>query len=131
MSQGASGANSGGGRQVDATSAASAGPAPFDPALFERVVRQTLAMAEDQDAETSADLQRLRVIAHRRKGQHLMLEPVVVEMVMAMLGPSFAGLDADPERYREIAMKISRALLDDPVASKRLENLWVRLAEIG
>jgi hypothetical protein len=60
-----------------------------------------------------------------------MLEPVVVEMVMAMLGSNFAGLDADPERYREIAMKIARTLLDDPVASKRMENLWVRLAEIG
>jgi membrane-anchored protein YejM (alkaline phosphatase superfamily) len=129
MSQGSSGSS--GARNVDAVSAQGVANAPFDPALFERVVRQTLALAEDQDAETSADLQKLRVIAHRRKGQHLMLEPVVVEMVMAMLGASFAGLDADPQRYREIAMKIARTLLEDPVASKRMENLWVRLAEIG
>jgi hypothetical protein len=131
MSQGASGSSDASDARNTDAAAPSSAQTPFDPALFERVVRQTLAMAEDNDAETSADLQKLRVIAHRRKGQHLMLEPVVIEMVMAMLGSNFAGLDADPERYREIAMKIARTLLDDPVASKRMENLWVRLAEIG
>lgn len=102
---------------------------PLDPALLERVVKQTLAAADEQDASTSADLQRLRMVAHRRKGQNLVLEPVVIEMVRAMLGAEFAGLDADPERFREISMRIARTLIDDPVSCKRLENLWARLAE--
>ncbi len=129
MSSGSSSREPSGGRPAGEKAADGAGAAPLDPALLERVVKQTLAAADVQDESTNADLQRLRSIAHRRKGQNLVLEPVVIEMVRAMLGAEFAGLDADPERFREISMKIARALLDDPVSCQRLENLWSRLAE--
>lgn len=129
MSSGSSASGSAGDRPAREPSAEAAGGMPLDPALLERVVKQTLAAADEQDASTSADLQRLRMVAHRRKGQNLVLEPVVIEMVRAMLGAEFAGLDADPERFREISMRIARTLIDDPVSCKRLENLWARLAE--
>jgi hypothetical protein len=103
--------------------------APIDPALLARVMEQTLAAADDKDTSVSGDLQRLKAIAHRRKGQNLVLEPVVIEMVRAMLGAEFAGLEADPERFKEVTMKIARTLLDDPTANKRLESLWSRLNE--
>jgi hypothetical protein len=130
MSSGSSGDASGGKQVREIISGEAAGSGPVDPALLARVLQQTLAAADEQDAANSADLQRLRAIAHRRKGQNLVLEPVVIEMVRGVLGAEFAGLDKDPERFNDITMRIARSLLDDPVANKRLENLWARLAEL-
>ncbi|MEX2188634.1 MAG: hypothetical protein WD875_17635 [Pirellulales bacterium] len=129
MSSGSSPSEPSGSRPSGEQLGDAAGAAAIDPALLERVVKQTLEAADEQDISSAVDLQRLRSIAHRRKGQNLVLEPVVIEMVRAMLGAEFAGLDADPERFREISMRIARTLLEDPVSCKRLENLWARLAE--
>jgi hypothetical protein len=59
-----------------------------------------------------------------------MVEPTVVELVRAVLGAEFAGLAADPERFKAMTVEIARALMDDPVASKRLEGMWKRLCEM-
>jgi hypothetical protein len=130
MSSGSTGGASGGKQVRESTTDGATGSVPVDPALLARVLQQTLAAADEKDAANSADLQRLRAIAHRRKGQNLVLEPVVIEMVRGVLGAEFAGLDKDPERFNEITMRIARSLLDDPVANKRLENLWARLADL-
>ncbi len=130
MSTGGSAGDSGGKQVRGINTDAAAGSAPVDPALLARVLQQTLAAADEQDPAHAADLQRLRAIAHRRKGQNLVLEPVVIEMVRGVLGAEFAGLDKDPVRFNEVTMRIARSLLDDPVANKRLENLWARLAEL-
>jgi hypothetical protein len=104
-------------------------PPPTDPALLEKVLERTRSAAESTDAADSADIQRLRSIAHRRKGQPLVVEPVVVEMVRAVLGAEFAGLDKDPERFRDMTLQIARTLMDDPAACKRLESMWRKLNE--
>ncbi len=100
-----------------------------DPHLLEKVVQETLAAMGAGEAADSVDLQRLKSIAHRRRGQKLTLEPVVVEMVRALLGPNFAGLNKDPEVFLAMSTQVARLLMDDPVSCRRLEILWSRLSE--
>lgn len=102
-----------------------------DPALLEKVLQQTLSAADDAIQVDPVHVQRLRAVAHRRGSQPLMVEPTVVELVRAVLGAEFAGLAEDPERFRAMTVEIARALMDDPVASKRLEGMWKRLCDLS
>ena len=111
------------------TTAAQPSTPPADPHLLEKVVQETLAAMGAGETVDSVDLQRLRNIAHRRKGQNLTLEPVVVEMVRALLGPNFAGLNDDPEVFLAMSTQVARSLMDDPESCRRLEILWSRLSE--
>jgi hypothetical protein len=101
-----------------------------DGVLLEKVVRQTLAAAESPAAVNPLDLQRLKAVAHRRRGQALAQEPVAVELVRAMLGPEFAGLDRTPDRYLAMSAQVAKTLLADPSSRERLERLWQRLCEM-
>lgn len=107
------------------------GPAPVkaDPALLEKVLLQTQSAAESLDPTSNVDVARLRAVAHRRKDLPLTLEPVVVEMVRAVMAVDFAGLENDPDRFRALTIDIARALMEDPAAVKRLEGLWSKLRE--
>jgi hypothetical protein len=101
-----------------------------DPALLEKVVLQTLdALGSAAQSADSIDVQRLRTVAHRRRGQPLTLEPVAIELVRAILGPDFGGLGDQPELFLSVSAQVARALMDDPSACRRLENLWARLCE--
>jgi hypothetical protein len=102
-----------------------------DPAILEKVLQQTLSAADDAISVDPIHVQRLRAVAHRRGSQPLMVEPTVVELVRAVLGADFAGLSADPERFKAMTVEIARALMDDPVASKRLEGMWKRLCDMS
>ena len=50
-------------------------------------------------------------------------------MVRAAMGPTFAGLNKDPQRFNEMTLHVARTLMEDPAATKRLEALWLRLNE--
>jgi hypothetical protein len=100
---------------------------PLDPALLRQVIEQTLSAAEANAPIESIDLQRLKVVAHRRRGQPLTLEPVAVEMVRALLGPDFANLGRDPDAFLAMTSQIARSLVDDPASFARLAALWKRL----
>jgi hypothetical protein len=103
----------------------------IDPAILEKVLQQTLSAADDAIAVDPIHVQRLRAVAHRRGSQPLMVEPTVVELVRAVLGADFAGLAGDPERFKAMTVEIARALMDDPIASRRLEGMWKRLCDMS
>lgn len=104
-------------------------PAKADPALLERVLQQTATAADAARVTSNAEILRLRAVANRRKELPLTLEPVVVEMVQAVLGNEFAGIENDPVRFRAMTVEIARALMDDPAAQQRLEAMWTKLRE--
>jgi hypothetical protein len=100
-----------------------------DPALLLRVLEQTISASDSPDEVEAANIERLKTVARQRHGQPLVLEPVVVEMVRAVLGAHFAALGKDPQRLDEMTLHIAHTLMEDPAACKRLETLWSRLNE--
>jgi hypothetical protein len=102
------------------------GNTPETTELLEKVVRETLAICVTNEPLETADVQRLREVAKRHAGSSFADEPVVSELVHALLegwlGPAMTDLG------RGAASQIARTLLEDPVAKARLERFWRRLS---
>lgn len=97
--------------------------------LLEEVLRQTSAMMEDASESTDEDLGALLVVARRHVGRVLTLEPVLIELVEAMLRHQFEA-HLPTEDWEPMARQIAETLYEDPAAQERLQRLWSRLLAV-
>lgn len=100
--------------------------------LLDSVLRQTAKNqpAEDAgEAASAADLAALQTVAQRHGGKPLLVEPVVIELVQAVLSEQFQPLIASDESWQTMCSGIAQTLYDDPVSRERLDTLWSRLQE--
>lgn len=95
--------------------------------LLEDVLRETSA-ARGTDTPVNVDLEALRQIGRRRRGEPFSEDPVTRELVGSVLLTQFRDHWNTPELWRPIAERIARTLCEDLVARSRLERLWSRLA---
>ena len=116
------------------------GPSPV-PLQIAEVLRQALGDAHVTDGETAqsassvapaqgvpaAILKALRDTRLRHPGKTIEDRPVIESLVRAILGPRLQALTG---RYDDrVIVTVADALVQDPVALKRLRILWSRSAE--
>jgi hypothetical protein len=97
--------------------------------VFEDVLRETL-LNTDQQLETSAiEMDLLIAVARRYPGEALRTEPIVSELVEALLKSRFSNLSASTKFWDEAADEIARTLMDDPCQNALLHGFWSKLCE--
>lgn len=101
--------------------------AAADPALMERVLRETLAAGDSGRPYDHHELAALREVARRHPAEPFGLHPVAREMVDAILRVRFAGGFHAAESRSAMAARIAETFCEDPVSAERLKALWVRL----
>lgn len=121
------------GHRADEPAAASARPRALsvDPALLEQVLEHTASAVEQSETADPADVAALVEVARRHRGQPLTAEPIVAEMVAAVLGGQMRSWFPLEEDWRAMIASIARTLDDDPPSRRRLENLWAGLLEVA
>jgi len=95
-----------------------------DRAWFERVLEETEKLLAAEDALEPRQIEALKEVARRHPGERLVLDPIAVELVLAILGVQFGASALPAPVWQEAAWQIAQALLEDPVARPRLEALW-------
>lgn len=99
--------------------------------LLDSVLRQTAQTSASDDAVTADDLAALRQVAVRHRGEPLICQPVVVELVQAVLSEQFRPVVTTAESWQAMCSGIAQTLFEDPVSRERLDSLWARLSEGG
>jgi hypothetical protein len=97
--------------------------------LLQNVLQQTLAAMDVGLVVDDAERQVLREVAERHPGSVLCLEPIVVELVAAILAARFRCLDYPAGVWKSMAPQIARILWEDPASRARLLALWTQLNE--
>ena len=108
----------------------SPGGRPYDRALLERVLQETLTDESARESLSGVDRAALLEVAARHRNQPLSLDPIVIALIEAMVQTHFGVLSGSAEFWRPITARIGRTLWDDSVARARLEVFWHRLCEM-
>lgn len=107
------------------------GPSPAQPThtrgLLESVLRQTLQESSSPEDLDPTEKAALMEVAARHRGAALTPDPIVVELVEAILTAHFRNLSGSAELFSSISGEIAQSLFDDPAARPRLEAFWDRL----
>jgi hypothetical protein len=98
-----------------------------DPALMERVLRETLAATDSGQPYDRRELAALRGVFRRHSAEPFGPRPVAAEMVEAILRVRLGGRFRASGTGSAMAAQIAETLCDDPVSGERLKALWVRL----
>jgi hypothetical protein len=99
-----------------------------DSRILEKVLQETVSAAE-AELPAGADWQTLLDVARRHPGQPFSQDPVLVEMVEALLRLRSGHLRLTAEDRQAMVRRIAGTLFDDQPSLARLENLWQRLCE--
>lgn len=99
-----------------------------EPSLLESVLRQTAALTGSEDPVDDEEMAAVEEVARRLKGHAFALEPVVVDLVGAMLLVEFGRQWTSPGLWEVVSRRIARVLFEDPTSRTRLETLWTRLS---
>jgi hypothetical protein len=100
-----------------------------DPALLERVLRQTLTVCGSNEPLDAGSRKALREVVARHRGRPFSLEPVAVELVAAVLRANVEATSSSLDTWRAVSFQVARTLCDDPASRKRLEAFWGRLSQ--
>lgn len=96
--------------------------------LLDAVLEQTLARLQSPQSLDATELAALEGTAARFRGEPLKAERAGVELVKALLGPSFRRATASTAQWDAMTLVIAHVLVDDPVAGPCLDELWQRLS---
>jgi hypothetical protein len=110
-----------------APEARAVGQPPTDRTLLESVLQWTEATLSADDPLEAADVEALRQVARRHPATPLSRDPVVVELVQAMLRTQFSVHADWLPVWQSASGLIAETLFEDPVWRDRLEVLWSRL----
>jgi hypothetical protein len=101
-----------------------------DGQLLEKVLEQTLARINEGVLFEAPDMNALKEVARRHRGQRLSLDPVAVELVQAAMRPQFGSLALTPQVWQQLTTQVARMLVEDPTAHDRLQGFWDRLSQV-
>lgn len=102
--------------------------------LFEQVMRETQEIcSEDANIESMAidpdEKEAIFAVARKFHGRAFSLDPVLIELVHAVLRSQLPAHATFSDAWMEVAGEIASTLIQDPVASQRLEKFWARLTD--
>lgn len=100
-----------------------------DPDLLEKVLRETLAASDPEVPMSPGEWEALREVAQRHTDLGLSLDPVVIQLVTAILVTRFRDVECPAELWQVLARQIAGTLWEDPTSRARLHALWGRLIE--
>ncbi len=95
--------------------------------LLEQVVAETIAAGNF--AASAQEREALLAVALRHRGRPLEHEPVVPELVLAILQQRFNRLDLDTAEWHEMAASVADTLLETPDVRAHLQSYWERLGQ--
>ncbi len=97
--------------------------------LLDAVVTQTAAILDEQTLAHTVDLPRLREVALRHPSDSLTLEPILVELLEAILATHLPLISEVGGARTKMARAVARPLFENPVSRGRLELLWSQLLD--
>jgi hypothetical protein len=99
-----------------------------DRAALERVLRETLENEAVESAGTG-ELTALQSVARKYASAELAPDPVVAELVRAILGPRLPVATHASGNWCQMTLEIATVLFEAPVSRQRLSRLWNSLLE--
>jgi len=108
---------------------ASADASAVDEVLMDAVMRQTAAALNERSLASLVELPKLREIARRHQSDTLSLDPILVEMIAAILETHLSNVCRAEAMRMRIAREVARPLFENPVSRGRLELLWSQLLD--
>jgi len=97
--------------------------------LLDQVMSETAAKLSEPERLEPAVRAALVAVAQRFAGQPLVPEPTGLALFEALLAAEFPLLAERPPLLTKAAGEVARVLLADPTSHRRLEHLWITLAE--
>ena len=85
-------------------------------------------MADSEEPPSRAEMEAVEEVARRLAGESFALDPVVVELVGAMLLVQYGSQWNSPGLWRVVSERIARSIFEDPLSRERMERLWDRLS---
>lgn len=107
----------------------SASSAELEPSLLDAIVQQTAAALDELTLAQTRDLPCLREIARRHASDTLTLDPILIELIAALLETNLPQLARSATLRSKVARLVSQTLFDNPVCRGRLELLWSQLLD--
>ncbi|SRR6266540_1752794 len=99
--------------------------------VLESLLARALRAPGESGGESPLDVEALRAVAGRHREEPFALDPMVVEMVNAVLRSYFKGWSRSEDDWRGMSLQIARTLFEDPAGRGRLERLWNHLVGTG
>jgi hypothetical protein len=100
-----------------------------EPSLLDEALAETLALASGGTALDSVELAPFVQVARRHRGRPLTLEPVAVDLALAVLEHRFSQAGFKHEVLQVLARQVAQRLLDDPRSRGWLETFWTQINE--
>ena len=100
-----------------------------DGGLLEQVLQETLFGSGDKGSLDEPLMASLVEVARRHQGQLLTLEPVLVDLVQAIVRINLSHLAAKDADWQAMSRQIAATLWEDELSQARLERFWNRLSE--
>ena len=116
-----------GGREPLVSESPVGDPSPGDRQLLESVLELAETTLASDDPLAVADVEAVHEVVRRHPDVPFALEPIVVELVQALLQAHFCGNPDWLPTWNRASAVIAQTLFDDPVCHGRLESLWGRL----
>ena len=99
-----------------------------DRDALEEVINETLLERSERPIDPQ-QLEVLRRVASKHAGQELNLQPILVELVDAILKTSFQSPRILSNNSSQMSLEIAHAMYDAPSTRARLVNFWKILVE--
>ena len=104
-------------------------PSLYGSGLLRKVLQHTTELGNADEPLSRREVEALRGVVNRHRGQPLAVEPVARELVDAMLVSLLPSAGNGAETRRAVAGQVAQTLLDDQTGSARLAAIWKRLCE--
>jgi hypothetical protein len=97
--------------------------------LLDQILQQTLRRADQPRPQVADELAALAEVARRYPDQVLTVQPILEELIDAILAPQLANMSLPPAARQGMVAELARTLHDDSPSRERLEALWNSLHE--
>ncbi|HWB11632.1 MAG TPA: hypothetical protein VG826_20545 [Pirellulales bacterium] len=97
--------------------------------LLDEILQQTLRRPDQPRPQVADELAALAQVARRYPDQALTVQPILEELIDAILAPQLAAMSLPPAAKQGMVAELARTLYDDSASRERLEALWNSLLE--
>jgi hypothetical protein len=100
-----------------------------DGSLLEQVLQETLFGSDKGGSMDKPLMASLVEVARRHQGRPLSLDPIMVDLVQAIVSINLGHLAAKDADWHAMSRQLAATLWEDPPSQERLERFWTRLSE--